>query len=116
MKQQHDARRDVAERALQRQADGQAGGAERGEDRGRLDAELLQHRDQGGDDHEIANDAANHQDKSLVDALRALESPARRRGGPAGDNPANDDNGESAQQVHAEPGQHLAVLDPEGLD
>ena len=44
--QQHHARRDIGQRALQRQADGQAGRAQQGDQRGGLHPELAQHRDQ----------------------------------------------------------------------
>ena len=43
--QQHDAGSDVLQRALQRQADGEADGADGGDDRRRLDAELAEHHD-----------------------------------------------------------------------
>ena len=55
-RQQHDAGRDVLQRALQRQSDGQADRADGGDDRRRLDAELAEHHDDDEDQHGIACD------------------------------------------------------------
>src|SRR6267154_3035575 len=73
--QQHDARRQVGERALQGEPDRQAGGADDGDEARRLDAELRQHREQSDGQDQVAREAAEEALQRRVEMRRPAEHP-----------------------------------------
>jgi hypothetical protein len=68
--QQHNARRQVGERALQGEPDRRAGGADDGDEARRLDAELRQHREQSDGQDQVARQAAEEALQRRVEMRR----------------------------------------------
>ncbi len=99
--QQHHPGGDVGERALQGQADGQAGGAEDGDQARGLDAELVQHGDQHeGQDH-VLDQAGEEAAQRVVDPLDLAQRPAHAAGDPVRGDPADEQDGDAAHHRHA---------------
>ena len=69
------------ERALHGEADGQAGGAERGENAGGLDAELAEHRHHHDDENGVAHDRGDHARQHRVDARLPVQAGRPWRAG-----------------------------------
>ena len=76
---QHDAGGEIAERALQRQADGDAERAQHGDEAGRGDAEGREHGAEGEDQHDVARAVGEEERDGAVDARRLLAQPDRPR-------------------------------------
>ena len=70
---QHDAGGEIAERSLQRQADGDAERAEHRDEAGGGDAEGRQHRAEGEDQDEVADRVRQEERDRAIDALGAHE-------------------------------------------
>ena len=98
---QHDARRDIGQGPLQSEADRQARGAERGEQRGGLHSELAQRGDEGQDQHAVASGCGERWPGRLIDPPRLRQRPADRARDPSCDERA----GEEDENRQEEPGQ-----------
>jgi len=119
--QDHHPGRHVRQGALQGQADGQRGRAEHGDDRGRLHAQLLQHRHQTDGDHRVAHQRGDEalQGRVGIGAMHPAQSPLGHPGQPAG-RPEGDEqdegghdqiDGHLAQPVEEMPEHGLVGLD-----
>ena len=98
---QHDPRRQVAQRPLQGETDGQAGGAEDGDQARRLDAELGEHRQDDEDQDDVADQARQELAERHVHLLDLAQGPVDRPPHRAGDDPADDQDDQAAD--HAQP-------------
>src|ERR1700736_4568069 len=81
---EHDAGHDVGERALQRETDGETGGAERRQNRGSLDPKLAKRGDRDEDQDRIADDRADRGNVSGVDPPRPRQETGRQPSRPFG--------------------------------
>ena len=86
--QQHHAGGDVRQCALHGEADGEAGGAECGENAGGLDADLAEHGHQHHDQDAVAHDRGDHAAQHRVDAGLPCEEAHGCTLGAAGEPPA----------------------------
>jgi hypothetical protein len=104
--QDHHSGRHIAQRPLQGQADGQGGGAQQGEDRGGLHAELLQHRDQADDDHHIAGQrrAEALQGGVGIGCVHPADGAAHQPGHPSGRPQGDGQDQGGDHQVHSQLG------------
>ena len=99
--QQHDARGQVRQRALERQADSQGGGAEHRSKARRLNAEFGQHRQHGDGQHEIAGGAAEEALQHFVHMRGPPQHPEHDLMGFARKPQADQEDDDCAQHAQA---------------
>jgi len=112
--QQHEPGRHVRQRALQREPDGEADGAEHRDDARRLHAELGEHRDHHEGEDGIANEIGDQWPQRHVDFAVAVEPAPRRGVRPARGEIADDEDRDRADDADAH--RHRPVGELRGPD
>ena len=113
--QQHDSGRDILERTLQRQADGEAGRTDDGDDAGGLHAELGQHRNDRDDQDRVADQAGKQRCQHRIEAFDPVETAAGGGAQPSGDPPADNEDEYGLDEAQAVERRHLDEGFVEGL-
>jgi hypothetical protein len=73
--QQHDAGGEVAQRTLQRKADGETGGAQDRQETGGLNTELAEDRNPREDDDGVFRQAREKSDEGCINPIGSLQTP-----------------------------------------
>ncbi len=99
--QKHDPRRQIAQRSLQREADGEAGGTEDRDQARRLYAELGEHGQDDENQDDVADQARQEMAEGNVNFFDFAQAAVDRSPRPAGDDPTDDQDDHTAD--HAQP-------------
>jgi len=115
--QDHHPGRHVRQGALQGETNGQRGRAQHRDDRGRLHAQLLQHRHQADGDHRIADQrgAEAFQGRVGIVPVHAAQAAADDARRPAGDPEGDQQDQGGDHQVHRQLAQPVQEMSEHGL-